>query len=158
MFLNPVQQPALGLRFPSAEAPQTSYTHCPSFILCILLRHQMPTVDLQESHVPLQNRCWLKPLCTIGEFTAAAHYKKSKGNKPMTLQACYADSGLHHTLCKAGCLQPKHDFLVYLSPNSHADLRDSNNLVWGKQNQVSCVSKQCRSPKQLLPKQRRCSI
>lgn len=35
MFLNPVQQPALGLRFPSAEAPQTSYTHCPSFILCI---------------------------------------------------------------------------------------------------------------------------
>lgn len=35
MFLNPVQQPALGLSFPSAEAPQTSYTHCPSFILCI---------------------------------------------------------------------------------------------------------------------------
>lgn len=77
----------------------------------------------------------------------------------MTLQeSCYADSGLYPTFCKAGCLQPKHDFLVYLSPNSHTNLRDSKNLVWGKPNQVSSVSKQCMSPKQLLPKQRRFSI
>lgn len=111
----------------------------------------MLTVGLPESHAPPQNRCWLKPLCTIGEFRAAVHYRKSKVNKPMTLQACCADSGLHPTFCKAGCLQPKHDFLVYLSPNSHVDLRDSNNPLWGKQNQVSCVSKQCTSPNSCFP-------
>lgn len=74
-----------------------------------------------------------------------------KGTHQWLMQACYADSGLHPTFCKAGCLQPKYYFLVYLSPNSHVDLRDSNNLVWGKENQVSSVSKQCTGPNSCFP-------
>jgi len=49
---------------------------------------------------------------------------------------------LHPAVCKGKRLRSRPDFLAYSAPNSTADLRDLNKLVWKKEKQVSSVNKQ----------------